>query len=369
MKIAIIGGGIFGSLASIKIASKFPSVAVHLYESSPDLLKLASRVNQARLHTGMHYPRDFNTAASAYADYEKFYSEFGDALKPIEQYYGIASKDTLTTPDDFLRLASLIKLPYKEVNPNLFFKDKKVDLLIQVPESTIETDVLRKIIKQKIYENKNISVFYSSEILQIRNEREITFNDEIHNYDNIISTTYASSIKFGEMLNIKLPKFHYQLCEVLFGESKKLNNIGITLMDGKFWSTMPFGFSNLHTLTSVLYTPVLENSGGGLLVCQNKHSKCGKGVTEDCNDCIFRPKSINELIINDYSKYIKEKYFFKYKYSEFVLKTVLSSTKGTTEGRPSQIFSNDSNNNHIIFSGKIGSVVTTIEDLLARIEV
>jgi hypothetical protein len=368
MKIAIIGGGIFGSLASIKIASKFPFAQVHLYESSPDILRLASRVNQARLHTGMHYPRDFDTAASAYEDYEKFYSEFREALKPIDQYYAVASKDSLTTPDDFLRLASSIKLPYKEVNPNIFFKTQKVDLLIKVPESTIEIDTLRKIIKHRVNENKNILVFYGSEILKIQNESEIILNEEIQSYDKIIVTTYASSIKFGEMLNIQLPKFHYQLCEVLFGESHKLKNTGITLMDGQFWSTMPFGFSKLHSLTSVLYTPILENGESGLLTCQEKHGKCGKGLTADCNDCVFRPNSRYELIINDYATYIREEYHFDYMYSEFVLKAVLSSTKGTTEGRPSQLFSNDSNRNHIIFSGKIGSAVTTIEDLIDRIE-
>ena len=41
------------------------------------------------------------------------------------------------------------------------------------------------------------------------------------------------------------------LCEV--GES--LRNVGITVMDGPFFSLMPFGQTGLHSLTSVTFTP------------------------------------------------------------------------------------------------------------------
>ena len=109
MRIAIIGGGIFGSVAAIKLAVKYPRASIDLYEASSDLLQLASRVNQARLHTGLHYPRDPETAHSAYEDYMKFYSEFGEALRPIEQYYAIASTNTMTTAENFLRVARNIK--------------------------------------------------------------------------------------------------------------------------------------------------------------------------------------------------------------------------------------------------------------------
>ena len=62
MKIAIIGGGIFGVTTAIRLSRNHD---VDLFEQNSDILQSASGINQYRLHRGYHYPRSTDTAISA----------------------------------------------------------------------------------------------------------------------------------------------------------------------------------------------------------------------------------------------------------------------------------------------------------------
>ena len=53
-KIAIVGGGFFGCLASLKL-SEIKNVYVDLYEKKENILLSASGKNQMRAHFGYHY--------------------------------------------------------------------------------------------------------------------------------------------------------------------------------------------------------------------------------------------------------------------------------------------------------------------------
>ena len=45
-------------------------------------------------------------------------------------------------------------------------------------------------------------------------------------------------------------------CEIILCTvDERLKNTGITVMDGPFFSLMPFGQTGLHSLTSVTFTP------------------------------------------------------------------------------------------------------------------
>ena len=59
MKVAIIGGGIFGCTCAIRLANN--NISTTIFEEKNDILQSASRVNQYRLHQGYHYPRSGST--------------------------------------------------------------------------------------------------------------------------------------------------------------------------------------------------------------------------------------------------------------------------------------------------------------------
>ena len=58
MKIAVVGGGIFGVTAALTLSKNFD---VTLFEKSNEILKAASGSNQYRVHRGYHYPRSKDT--------------------------------------------------------------------------------------------------------------------------------------------------------------------------------------------------------------------------------------------------------------------------------------------------------------------
>ncbi|MEZ4918378.1 MAG: FAD-dependent oxidoreductase [Saprospiraceae bacterium] len=72
----VIGGGIFGCYAALYLAGK--GMHVGLLEKEDRLFQKASLVNQARLHSGYHYPRSIATAAMSDAHKERFTKEHKD---------------------------------------------------------------------------------------------------------------------------------------------------------------------------------------------------------------------------------------------------------------------------------------------------
>lgn len=72
----------------------------------------------------------------------------------------------------------------------------------------------------------------------------------------VVNATYASTNIVSQLFNKPGFNLKYELCEVILCKvPDTLKDIGITVMDGEFFSIMPFGFSKYHTLTSVHYTP------------------------------------------------------------------------------------------------------------------
>ena len=56
MRIAVVGGGIFGVSAAVKLARA--GHQADLFEKQRDILCAASGINQYRIHRGYHYPRN-----------------------------------------------------------------------------------------------------------------------------------------------------------------------------------------------------------------------------------------------------------------------------------------------------------------------
>ena len=63
---------------------------------------------------------------------------------------------------------------------------------------------------------------------------------------HMLGTNHILSLMNFPSLNIK-----YELCEIILCKvSSSIENVGITVMDGPFFSLMPFGKTGYHSLTS-----------------------------------------------------------------------------------------------------------------------
>ena len=114
MKIAIIGGGIFGISCAIKLT---PENQVTIFEKNNDILQAASGSNQYRVHRGYHYPRSKDTVLGIISSENSFKKIFAESIiKNFDHYYCIAKENSLTNAQEFKDFCNEFKLEFEESN-------------------------------------------------------------------------------------------------------------------------------------------------------------------------------------------------------------------------------------------------------------
>ena len=175
----------------------------------------------------------------------------------------------------------------------------------------------------------------------------------------MLNATYASVNQILNMLGYEPFNIKYELCEIILcSVSKNLKNTGITVMDGPFFSIMPFGKTGYHSLTSVTFTPHITSYDVlPTFECQKQSNAfCTKEKLGNCNDCPAKPKSAWSYMSNLAKKYLKDEYEFKYESSLFSMKPILKASE-IDDSRPTVIKQFSSNPTFIsVLSGKINTV-------------
>ena len=260
--VAVIGAGLFGVYAAIEIAKTGQSVV--LIEQDNDILTRASFVNQARLHTGLHYPRSFDTAQDCLTTYHEFRAQFEPAIRDFKHIYAVSTEGSLTTPEKFLSHAAQLGLKVKDINRHHeLFLPSKTQLTLEVEEPSVDMNIVRQILLQKL---KDSSVDI---ILNNRIESMHDIGSVFYLYDKklkpveckrLVLAAYSDINRLRQIIYLEKLPLKHEFCQVVLGkmEDASWNNLGITVVDGQFWSCMPFGLSDLHSVTSVTYTPMQE---------------------------------------------------------------------------------------------------------------
>ena len=155
-KIAIIGGGIFGSV--IYIMLKKNGFDCTLFEKNKNLLSGASTNNLNRVHLGYHYPRDDQTAQQSRKGYLSFNKFFKKAIvNNFQNYYFIANKSKVNFKK-YLEFCKRNKLSFAPVN-NLSFKLNNIEGGIKVKEPIYDWNLIFKLTKSLISKLKKNKVF------------------------------------------------------------------------------------------------------------------------------------------------------------------------------------------------------------------
>ena len=144
----VIGGGLFGAYSALVLEKLGHSVL--LIEQSSELMSRASYVNQARLHTGLHYPRSLVTARESLNYYKTFRDRFPSAVFDFGQIYAIASHNSKTSSQDFRSFMSRLGIEYQIVDSDRYFQRGAVDLAVKVNEPTFDAEILRQLIFDEI---------------------------------------------------------------------------------------------------------------------------------------------------------------------------------------------------------------------------
>lgn len=154
-------------------------------------------------------------------------------------------------------------------------------------------------------------------------------------------------------------KIKYELCEIILCDvNKELLPYGFTVMDGPFFSIMPFGKTGLHSLTSVSFTPhVTSYDEVPSFGCQQGMGAfCSPLHLGNCNYCIHKPRSAFPYMAALARKYILPRYQFTYSKSLFSMKPILVSSE-IDDSRPTVVHIYSKNPTFVsVLSGKINTV-------------
>lgn len=356
----IIGSGIYGLYAANLCGEKGEKVII--LERDNAIFSRASYVNQARVHNGYHYPRSLSTALKSSDYFKRFNSDFNFAINnQYKSIYSTSSKYSWTSANQFQKFCRKADILSKPLLPETFFKKSMCDGAFITKEYAFDANKIKQHYNNKIKRNSNIDILFNARIRKISKQNNLyllTIEDgrQIET-PFILNATYASINQVLNLMNFKLFDIKYEICEVVLCEvSDNLKNVGLTVMDGPFFSVMPFGKTGLHSLTSVTFTPHITSYG------KLPEFKCQKGVDcsveqlGNCNKCDNRPETAWPFMYQLAKKYLLDDIKIKYVESLFAIKPILKSSE-IDDSRPTVIRKFSANPTFIsVLSGKINTI-------------
>lgn len=364
----IFGAGIFGLYFALECAKKKERIIVLEYDS--EIFSRATFVNQSRMHKGYHYPRSYATAIKSSQYFDRFINDFDFCInKAFKNIYAISNSFSWVNSIQYKQFCASINTKCKEIAINNYLKSEFCDGAFETEEYTFDVKLLKQYFLTELAKFDNCQIIYNSRTKNIKQENNHYIIEQMCGEkittEFVLNSTYGSinqilNLAGQELLNIK-----YELCEIILCKtSENIKNVGITLMDGPFFSLIPFGKTNRHSLSSVQYTP--HNTCNSFLPffdCQ-KGLACSPQQLQNCNLCINKPESNWPFMYKQAKKYLNDDIEITYIKSLFSIKAILNSSE-MDDSRPTVIkqFSR-SPYFFSVLSGKINSIYDLDELLI-----
>lgn len=358
----IIGAGLYGLYSALFCGEKGQSVLVLECDATP--FRRATYINQARVHQGYHYPRSISTAMKSAGYFERFNKDYAFCInREFEKVYATSSRYSWTDGEQFKKFCRAANIPCAELHPEQFFKKGMCDGAFLTREYTYDAMILKDYLLEKLEPLRNVEIRYGIKITQIEKLQDFY---EIYLEDGtkyragfLLNATYAGTNQILDMVGYEKFGIKYELCEIILCDvSEELNSYGITIMDGPFFSIMPFGKTGLHSLTSVTFTPhTTSYDSVPTFACQEQSGGfCSTFRLGNCNDCPAKPQTAFPYMANLARKYLRDEYKFTYKSSLFSMKPILMSSE-IDDSRPTVIRVYSRKPTFVgVLSGKINTV-------------
>lgn len=256
--VIVIGGGLYGCMLALFLRSRADRVL--LLEARDTLLSRASYVNQARVHTGFHYPRSFVTARRSLALYRKFCADFRDAVvDDFQMLYAIPKTGSRVSVRRFGKMFQDMDAPIAPATTaeTALFNPETIAGVFRCEEYAFDAIRLRDLVAARM-KAAGVRVRTGVTVTSVDTAgTPITLRTST---GRTLSAPFVIDATYGQLAGRGLVKtaasFKYELAEIALVEPPgPLRKTGITVMDGPFFSIMPFPAENCHSLTHVRYTP------------------------------------------------------------------------------------------------------------------
>ncbi|QGW76527.1 FAD-dependent oxidoreductase [Pseudomonas alkylphenolica] len=358
----IIGGGFYGAAIAVYLAKQRGFKRVVLVEREGALMQRASYNNQARVHNGYHYPRSFTTAFRSRINLPRFVQDWPDVVRQdFTKLYAIARRNSKVTAKQFQRFCQEIGAELQPADPALraLFEPRLIEEVFLVQEYAFDTTKLAGWAEQELKES-GVQIRYNTRVTEISKGTQAPLEvvtqaqngvKELLSCRYVFNCTYSGLNQFkGDFSGVR-SGLKQEITEMaLMQMPDSLHGLGVTVMDGPFFSMMPFPARGLHTLSHVRYTPHLNwNDEQGI----DPYEKLGQ----------YERDSRVDRMVRDVGRYIPAVFEAKHIDSLFEVKTVLVKNEGD-DGRPILFERHqDLPGCYSILGGKIDNIYDVLEKL------
>jgi len=361
----IIGGGFYGAVIAIYLARQRGLRHIVLVERESALLARASYNNQARVHNGYHYPRSFTTAYRSRVNLPKFVRDWPDAVKQdFTKLYAVARYNSKVTAKQFERFCREIGAKIQSAEPALrtLFDPRLIEEVFAVEEYAFDSTKLASWAERELREC-GVRICLDSRVTGISRRQDGTLSvatrpnrgtEESTSCRYVFNCAYSGLNQFqGDFPGTRAGLKHEITEMALMQIPSALHGLGITVMDGPFFSMMPFPARGLHTLSHVRYTPHL-------------HWNDQQGIDPYQKLQLYACATRVDRMVRDVGRYLPAMLDAKYVDSLFEVKTVLVKSEGD-DGRPILFEKHpELPGCYSVLGGKIDNIYDVIEKLDAE---
>lgn len=340
MRVAVIGGGLFGATAAVEASRA--GLDVHLFERAPMLIAGATASTYSRLHRGYHYPRSPETGRESRLAEKSFRSVYGPAVIDGGRQTYIVAPGGHVTPRQYSEFLDTEGLSFSEIKDGVF----------DVVEPRVDLGLLRGLVRS--------SVAKSSVVVHVG--KEPNMRSLRGSFDKIVVAAYAGINDVLSDLGCPVRPYKFQVVErpiVLLPEV--MRGRSIVVVDGPFGCVDPLDDTPLHVLGHVVHTVHAENTGNAPEIPDGLKPLINAGFQRE-------PAATRiEKVVSDLSRFVPEVAKSVYVGSSFTVRAVLADVEAT-DARPTEVSRVDEQVISV-FSGKLGTAVQaaiTVVDYLGR---
>jgi len=292
VNVAVVGGGIFGCTAALRLAKDGHRVS--LFERQGSLMQGASGNSHGRIHRGYHYPRSPETISQCKDGFERFVREFGscvtrsvgirqsgfDWASDWNDVYLLMKEGSLTSANEFHSVCQRHGLPYCRFDPrSMPVEVRGVEACFLADEAIFDADKLAVEVEARLRAEDSVSVRLSTSVESVWSANNSAYTREVFpdslclslqgggitgqyslpGWDAVVNCTYADVNRLTVGLGFGVRPLRFESTAQLVVEMPAgFPRLGLSVMDSQERGVVlsPHGSSGKYLLYHVAHSVI-----------------------------------------------------------------------------------------------------------------